>query len=163
MDLMSIAQLLGNFGEFLGAIAVVVTLAYLAIQIRESAKSTESNAIAQAASDHLANMRLIADNAELSEAYRKATNGEVLTEAEASQLQWWMYCFIRGGETHVQMAKLGVVPEYSDPWIEILRLQAANSEMARKTMENWIGTETFINWLQESVLQTSTEKITNAD
>ena len=34
MDLMSISQLLGNFGEFVGAIAVVVTLAYLAVQVR---------------------------------------------------------------------------------------------------------------------------------
>ncbi len=36
MDLMSTAQLLGNFGEFFGAIAVVVTLAYLAVQIRQN-------------------------------------------------------------------------------------------------------------------------------
>ncbi len=35
MALMDIAQLLGNFGEFVGAIAVVATLVYLALQIRE--------------------------------------------------------------------------------------------------------------------------------
>jgi len=29
MDLISISQLLGNFGEFVGAIAVVITLIYL--------------------------------------------------------------------------------------------------------------------------------------
>ena len=40
MDLMSIAQLLGNFGEFIGAIAVVATLAYLAVQIKESRAET---------------------------------------------------------------------------------------------------------------------------
>ena len=34
MDHRAIAQLLGNYGEFVGAIAVVVTLIYLAIQIR---------------------------------------------------------------------------------------------------------------------------------
>ena len=46
MDLMSTAQLLGNFGEFFGAIAVVVTLAYLATQIRhgnELARRNEMN------------------------------------------------------------------------------------------------------------------------
>ena len=36
MDLLSTAQLLGNFGEFVGAIAVVVTLFYLAAQVKQS-------------------------------------------------------------------------------------------------------------------------------
>jgi hypothetical protein len=40
MDLMSTAQLMGNFGEFVGAIAVVLTLAYLAVQIKESRAET---------------------------------------------------------------------------------------------------------------------------
>ena len=44
MDLMSIAQLLGNFGEFLGLFAVVATLVYLAIQTR----SAKEVALAQA-------------------------------------------------------------------------------------------------------------------
>ncbi|KPK34630.1 MAG: hypothetical protein AMJ65_18070 [Phycisphaerae bacterium SG8_4] len=43
MDLMSTAQLLGNFGEFVGAIAVVVTLAYLAVQVRQSRETFGAN------------------------------------------------------------------------------------------------------------------------
>jgi hypothetical protein len=43
MDLQVTAQLLGNFGEFVGAIAVVVTLAYLAVQVRHSKEATEAN------------------------------------------------------------------------------------------------------------------------
>jgi hypothetical protein len=42
MDLMTTAQLLGNLGEFLGSIAVVATLIYLAIQIRHSSRQTET-------------------------------------------------------------------------------------------------------------------------
>ena len=42
MDLMNTAQLLGNFGEFVGAIAVVATLLYLAIQIRHNTRATEA-------------------------------------------------------------------------------------------------------------------------
>jgi len=45
MDLMSTAQLLGNFGEFFGAMAVVVTLGYLAVQIRQSNLASQSTAI----------------------------------------------------------------------------------------------------------------------
>ncbi len=43
MDLLDTAQLLGNVGEFLGAIAVLVTLAYLAVQVRHSKEATEAN------------------------------------------------------------------------------------------------------------------------
>jgi len=36
MDDQAVAQLLGNYGEFLGAIAVFVTLIYLALQIKKT-------------------------------------------------------------------------------------------------------------------------------
>jgi len=39
MDFISTAQLLGSIGEFFGAIAVFITLGYLAIQIRETRKT----------------------------------------------------------------------------------------------------------------------------
>ena len=42
MNLMDTAQLLGNFGEFFGAIAVVGTLGYLAVQIRQNSRMMES-------------------------------------------------------------------------------------------------------------------------
>jgi hypothetical protein len=39
------AELLGNLGEFVGAIAVVLTLGYLALQIRQSNIAAQSSAI----------------------------------------------------------------------------------------------------------------------
>ncbi len=36
MTFTELSQLLGNLGEFIGAIAVVATLVYLAIQVRHS-------------------------------------------------------------------------------------------------------------------------------
>ena len=42
MNLMDVSQILGNFGEFFGAIAVVVTLAYLAVQIKQNTNSASS-------------------------------------------------------------------------------------------------------------------------
>ena len=45
MDHQAFAQLLGNYGEFVGAIAVVVTLAYLAVQIRQSNKLESAESI----------------------------------------------------------------------------------------------------------------------
>jgi len=43
MDHQTLAQLLGNYGEFLGAIAVFATLFYLAVQVRYSRAATEAN------------------------------------------------------------------------------------------------------------------------
>ena len=42
MDHQVFAQLLGNYGEFIGSIAVLVTLVYLAIQIRQNTRAMES-------------------------------------------------------------------------------------------------------------------------
>ncbi len=53
MDLMDTAQLLGNFGEFVGAIAVVATLIYLTTQIRQNTSALQS-AAAQAVHDNFA-------------------------------------------------------------------------------------------------------------
>ena len=43
MSITELSQILGNFGEFVGAIAVVATLFYLAVQVRHSRGATEAN------------------------------------------------------------------------------------------------------------------------
>ena len=42
MDIEATSQILGNIGEFVGAIAVVATLAYLAVQVRHNKEATEA-------------------------------------------------------------------------------------------------------------------------
>jgi len=54
MDHQALAQLLGNYGEFVGAIAVVVTLGYLAIQVRHGKEATEANTKAMNVQSYLA-------------------------------------------------------------------------------------------------------------
>ena len=53
MTFVETAQLLGNFGEFVGAIAVVATLIYLTTQIRQNTTALQS-AAAQAVHDNFA-------------------------------------------------------------------------------------------------------------
>ncbi len=43
MTLMETAQLIGNFGEGIGALGVVITLFYLAVQVRHSKTSVDAN------------------------------------------------------------------------------------------------------------------------
>jgi hypothetical protein len=60
MDHQAIAQLLGNYGEFVGALAVVATLFYLAVQVRQnSAQLRESVSATKAATMQAANESLI--------------------------------------------------------------------------------------------------------
>jgi len=54
MDHQAIAQLLGNYGEFVGAIAVVVTLGYLAVQVRHGREATEASTRATNVQSYLA-------------------------------------------------------------------------------------------------------------
>jgi hypothetical protein len=43
MDHQAFAELLGNYGEFVGAIAVVATLVYLAVQVRHGREAIAAN------------------------------------------------------------------------------------------------------------------------
>jgi hypothetical protein len=43
MSTLEISQLLGNYGEFVGAIAIVATLVYLALQVRHSREALNAN------------------------------------------------------------------------------------------------------------------------
>ena len=60
MDHLTFAQLLGSYGEFIGAIAVVATLGYLAVQLRQNTQSLRISAelaVSQQLSDFAARMR----------------------------------------------------------------------------------------------------------
>jgi len=61
MDHQSFAQLLGNYGEFVGAVAVVITLAFLTKQLRDSTRSANAAAHSQRTSRNIDLMRWIAD------------------------------------------------------------------------------------------------------
>lgn len=67
MDLQGTFQLLGNFGEFVGAIAVVVTLIYLTLQIRQNTHQARLTSIqsVNASNDSAFNPIYIPENARI--------------------------------------------------------------------------------------------------
>ena len=79
-------QDLGNLGEFVGAVAVVVSLVYLAVQIRQNTQVVRANV-------ELDNARLaaefnsqVAGNPELVDLWRRSASGEPLDADE--QIRW---------------------------------------------------------------------------
>lgn len=81
MDHQAAAQLLGNYGEFVGAIAVVATLFYLAHQIRTSARMAAIEA-RQSVLDRFSAVKInLASNSHAMTAIRKAVNEGTTFEA----------------------------------------------------------------------------------
>jgi hypothetical protein len=65
MDLQVTAQLLGNFGEFLGAIAVVATLGYLTVQIRQNTKALRIAGYSDFVDRHIQMVKFAAEHVEV--------------------------------------------------------------------------------------------------
>jgi hypothetical protein len=89
MDHQAFAQLLGNYGEFVGAIAVVVTLGYLSVQVRANARITAMDA-RQRVLDRFSDAKANTINGEVTSTILKAmaenTKYEDLSEAEVGLL-----------------------------------------------------------------------------
>ena len=94
MSLMETAQLLGNFGEFVGAIAVVVTLIFLTAQVRlNRVAMRESNAIASAGAvdkifdQFTGHRRLIASDADVARIWMNGRRGDHLEPIDDLRFQ----------------------------------------------------------------------------
>ena len=81
MTLMEISQVLGNVGEFVGAIAVVAALLYLAIQVRDAGKSSQFAAVQANRETRIAWQSSLRDSPYLQAINAKLLAGEAL-EAE---------------------------------------------------------------------------------
>jgi hypothetical protein len=100
---------LGNIGDFLGAIAVLVTLVYLAIQVRQNS-STSRAQIRQALADSQINYL----NSRVTDPYIRAVSfkmysGEELSKAENYALRVHLLAHIRLFENYFTQYVLGTM------------------------------------------------------
>jgi hypothetical protein len=79
MDHQGFAQLLGSYGEFIGAIAVVATLVYLAIQIRTARADVDANSFNSTSNNLISVETAFLQEAEI---WTKANEGKELTAGE---------------------------------------------------------------------------------
>jgi len=74
---------IGAIGEIVGAVAVVISLLYLALQMRQNNKLVERNAVKEVIAERAEYNKFVASSPELSELYWKGmSNPEQLSEAE---------------------------------------------------------------------------------
>ena len=91
MDLVTAAQLLGNFGEFIGALAVLFTLIYLAVQTRATRTSMELQTfMASMATSMATTNAILSSNPESGEAYAKDLSGLEVSGRELTYV-WMVY------------------------------------------------------------------------
>jgi hypothetical protein len=114
MDHREFAELLGNYGEFVGAIAVVVTLIYLAMQIRQNTNALRMNAASERLErDYEIVLPLIEDR-QFAEIWLKG--GDQLQELDAVDQQR-VFFFERRAITlwnHIyQLRNQGLLPDHS--------------------------------------------------
>ena len=91
MDHQIFAQLLGNYGEFVGAVGVVITLGYLAVQIKQNRTQTQSQIEQSLYEQWQTPAKIMADSPQLADLFcRGQKSRSALTEAE--QMQFDMFC-----------------------------------------------------------------------
>ncbi len=101
---------LGNIGEFLGAIGVIATLAYLAVQIRQNTRMMRAS-IRQSRSDSMQQAFTHSANGNIAEIMVKDRNHEQLTDVERQRLQMWQIGSWRARETTFLQAKDGMLDD----------------------------------------------------
>ena len=90
MEHQALAQLLGNYGEFVSSIAVLVTLAYLAIQVRQNTKAERNSALDMSLRNLMAVRQATFEDSELSALIYKGLNDpDGLSEPEQYRFRLW--------------------------------------------------------------------------
>lgn len=111
MDHQEFAQLLGNYGEFVGSIGVVATLVYLALQMRQNTRATLSQIREYRSAASQANFHQASNMADL---VVKSMAGESLSDAEHMRLRFMANAAMRGYEAYTNQRRDGFLGD--DEW-----------------------------------------------
>ena len=149
-------EAIGALGEIIGAIAVVITLLYLASQTRQNTRATHASATASTASEMETNLLAIANDAYLAEAYKKAISQEKLSDLESIRLGFWWAAFVRGTHSHLIQDGLGNLSEDNETAVAAILRSFMVSPFLKKRLQWLVDTgqypEDFCEWLRTHVL-----------
>lgn len=155
----------GAIGELVGAAVVVVTLIYLAVQIRQNTRATRAQATASIASEMEHTLLAVAQTGDLADAYLKASQQAQLSPVEAVRLLFWWGSFVRNAESHVVQVYLGTLSEDVRLPIAILLRQFLQIPILKDALAEWIRQEVqgkaFRDWVVENVLRTGRRRPTS--
>jgi hypothetical protein len=126
---------IGAVGEAFGAIAVLVSLIYLATQIRQNTRMMKSTVRQQITSDSQELLFKLAEHADVA---AKAAVGEDLTPAESFQARVVLRAMFRGWENYAYQHQHGLLDPSEWRGIrETMRRLMLTSQLAR---DEWLST-----------------------
>jgi hypothetical protein len=143
----------GAIGEVVGGVGVVITLIYLATQIRQNTKHIASASL-QAMSERVENrMMAVIINPQFADVYRKARHGEELTELETVQIRHWLSVWVSDLQDGYRQMMLGVIEE------NVLKgriLVISNLLSWEPLLEQWqvlkyAADPVYIEWLENEI------------
>ena len=146
MDHQALAQLLGNYGEFVGSLAVIATLVYLAIQVRQNTEQATDNVadirqtgLGQIFEMHSKHRFFIASDIDSSRLVRKGlVNFASMNEDEMLQFDHFMWDVTWTYALTWSRYKDGVLAQ--DVW------DASLKDFA----DHWIGRSGGLNWWRDT-------------
>ena len=149
-------EAIGAVGEIGGAAGVIITLVYLAIQVRSSAKATESQVHASLSSEMQRLLVAASQDQALVEIMLLVQRNEEPTAVQSMQLRLWFGGFLRVCESHIIQRQLDATTlEVEKPIAAILQ-QFARSDFYREIMieavRNGTATPGFLSWVDAQVL-----------
>jgi hypothetical protein len=147
-------QALGAIGELVGALAVFVTLLYLAIQLRLNTKALRSSTFQDISVSTAMNMQLIATTPGMSELILKAQAGlDALNEEERIRFgAMIMSSFRRVEAVYIHQTLGAIEPKYAEGF-----KRSSLSALAHRGVSEWWDTaqdaftEDFVLWVNSHV------------
>ena len=113
-------EALGAIGEIVGAVAVIVTLAYLAVQIRQNTRVFRSSTEQAQADAHSRCLSLIAQDSDLTRLYLRGASGESLDREESLRFGFLLHVVfiqIQAAFLHQRQGTLS-----SEQWVTVSRV-----------------------------------------
>jgi hypothetical protein len=129
---------LARFGEFIAGVGVIVTLAYLAVQMRQNTQSVRANTNQRVADATVSITQSVYTSADVAQFFHKAA----FTPAELSDLEkfrWhaMMTGIIRHFENMFVQKKLGTMD--ADVWMGM-----------EQSIRQWCSLPGFVDWLAQN-------------
>jgi len=112
MELMPTVQLLGNLGEFIGAILVVATLIYLAAQVRQNATLIGLNSYQIVIERYAGQIAAVLQDPDKLAVFREGLNSfDALARDDQAQFHSLLVTMISGYRHTQKLVEMGVVSE----------------------------------------------------
>ena len=143
-------QDLGALGELLGAVAVLATLIYLALQTRQNTIAIAAQIDAAAIASNQSILLSAATSSELAEALREDSTGDVTTNEV--RLAWYWWSVLSSFQWQLHQARRGLLPTFNEAGIAT-SIRNIFTE-SRSVEGSWDRTKAsyppeFVEWVEE--------------